>query len=83
MPRQVLVAETLSTWREAERLLETLPPSSPDHETVQRITLELRETYATLSEASEVSKALLDQSRKTVQDAEVLLARLKPRPPRP
>jgi len=82
MPRQALVAETLSTWRDAERLLETLPLSSPDHETVQRITLQLRETYATLSEASDTSKALLEQSRKTVQDAAVLLARLNRRPPR-
>jgi hypothetical protein len=82
MPRQALVAETLSTWREAERLLETLPPSSPDHETIQRITLELRETYATLSDASEVSMALLEESRRTVQDAAVLLARLNRRPPR-
>lgn len=82
MPRQALVAETLSTWRDAERLLERLAPSSPDHETVQRMTLQLRDAYATLSEAPEVSAALFNDTRRVVEDATIILDRLNRRPPR-
>jgi hypothetical protein len=82
VPRQVLVAETLSTWRDAERLLETLPPSSPDHEAVQRMTMQLRDAYTTLSEATEVSEALFRETHRIVEDAAVVLDRLNRRPPR-
>ena len=45
----MLVDDVLDAWRDAERLLETLPPVSPDHETVAMAVERLRETYQRLT----------------------------------
>ena len=44
-----LVNETLDLWREAERLLDSLPPTSPDHESVALTVYALRKQYARLT----------------------------------
>jgi hypothetical protein len=71
-----LVAETLSTWREAERLLDGLPPGSPDHETARLLVLELHALFLELTEQQGESTERLASSMATIRDARQLLSNL-------
>ncbi len=72
---QTLIRDTLDAWREAERTLESMPPSSPDHETVTLVIVELRETYQRLTDSRDVSREIVDRCRVIVDDARGLLLR--------
>jgi hypothetical protein len=63
-----LVEETLTVWREAERLLKTMPPLQPDHESVRMLVIELRDLYAALSGRDE-SVATVTRSRELIDRA--------------
>ena len=51
---QSLIADTLRAWREAERILNSLSPVDPNHETTRGLVIELRSMYAKVSEASDM-----------------------------
>jgi len=74
MATHELVAQTLSAWREAERVLERLPPDSPDHETALLLALELHALFLDLTEGRDASMADLTSSRMTVHHAHELLS---------
>ncbi|HET8786807.1 MAG TPA: hypothetical protein VFM38_14300 [Candidatus Limnocylindrales bacterium] len=72
-----IVEETLEAWRDAERLLERLPPLDPDHESVALAVGSLRDTYKTLTAgASERTPALLARSRTSIDRSRALLDRV-------
>jgi len=74
MATQELVADTLRAWREAERVVERLPPGSPDHETALLLALELHALFIELTRKREASAADLTSSRMTVHHAQELLS---------
>jgi hypothetical protein len=74
------VEEVLSAWRDAERVLEVLPPIGRDHEDVAIAVTRLRVTYRSLTTGSHASQAAIVASRSTVDDTRALLARLRERP---
>jgi hypothetical protein len=72
-----IVEETLEAWREAERLLERLPPVHPDHESVALAVSSLRETYQNLTAGvSERTPAMLTHSRASIDRTRELLDRI-------
>jgi hypothetical protein len=74
---QALVAEVLEDWRAAERLLDELPPTAPDHETVALLIADLREMYQSLTEERiPVTDEILRESRATLERAGALIQRL-------
>lgn len=75
-PMMTLIQDTLALWRDAERALDHLAPTSPDHETVSRIVLELQATYTRLTRAGEWSQADLASCRDAVESARQLLRRV-------
>jgi hypothetical protein len=68
-----LVAETLRAWRDAERLLDRLPPGTPDHETARLLVLELHALFVELTEHQGESTERLTSSRSTIVHARELL----------
>ena len=73
------VEEVLSAWRDAERVLDVLPPVGRDHEDVAIAVSRLRTTYHSLTGGSQASHAAIVASHSTVEDTRALLARLKGR----
>jgi hypothetical protein len=69
-----LVEDLLVTWRQAERVLDDLPPVDPDHETVALAIDGLRRTYQELTLIRESSAETLRASRETLARARDLLA---------
>ncbi len=61
-----LIRETVDLSREAERTLDRLPETSPDHETVARVILELQLTHDRLTDARYETKALIRRSREQI-----------------
>jgi hypothetical protein len=47
---RTLVADTLSAWRQAERVLAQSDPGSPDYEAARMAALELRDLYQRLTQ---------------------------------
>jgi hypothetical protein len=78
---QTLIVDTLKTWREAERLLQDLPPVDPDHETVRRLVIELRTMYARLSESRDMPGDVITRSQAQIEDARALLRKVAPGEP--
>ena len=73
-----IVQDALEAWREAERLLDRLPPLHPDHETVALAVASLRETYRLLTDgASERTPAMISHSRESIDRTRDLLARVR------
>ncbi len=66
---QGLIVDTLKAWREAERVLELLPPADPKHETVRKLVIELRSLYADVSAAQALSTDGIASKRTHVEDA--------------
>jgi hypothetical protein len=64
-----LVEETLTVWREAERLLKSMPPLEPDHESVRKLVIELRDMYAALSRGRHESAETVARSRELIDRA--------------
>ena len=71
------VEELLSVWRDAERLLETLPPRSPDYEAVRDAVVGVRSAYQTVTGGRPVTEEALATVTATVRDAERLLGELR------
>ena len=71
------VEELLATWREAERVLESVPPLSRDHESVALAVVRLRTTYQRLTDRQERSAALVAEADRVARDCAVLLERVK------
>jgi len=69
--------EVLSTWREAERLLATLPPLSPDEDAVRLAILTMRECYKELTREQPPRPIAISRGRATVDRAQVLLAQTR------
>ena len=75
------VEEVLSAWRDAERVLDVLPPIGRDHEDVALAVARLRATYRSLTGGSQATHAAIAASHMTVEDTRALLTRLRQRPP--
>jgi hypothetical protein len=73
---QTLIVDTLKTWREAERLLQAMPPAHPDHDSVRRLVIELRAMYADLSETPATAAEIVAQGRARIEAAREQLRRL-------
>jgi hypothetical protein len=73
---QNLIVDTLKTWREAERLLQAMPPTHPGHEHVRRLVIELRTMYASLSEAPATAAEIIAQGRERIDAAKEQLREL-------
>lgn len=72
------VEEVLAAWRDAERLLDELPPVDPDHETVRLAVATLRLTYQQLTTGSATDTQLvLVQSLETIERTRTLLASIR------
>lgn len=52
---QTLIVDTLRLWREAERILNNVPPMNPNHEVIRGWVVELRSMYARVSESADLS----------------------------
>ena len=74
-----LVAETLQTWREAERLLEALPPESPYRESARLLVHELRSEYLELTSEQSASETRMRASRAAIDRAVATLAKIAPK----
>jgi hypothetical protein len=72
-----LAEEVLSTWREAERLLATVRPLSPDEQAIRLVILTLRECYQELTRQRPPRPTTISQARATVDRARVLLAQIR------
>jgi hypothetical protein len=69
-----IVEDALEGWREAERLLDRVPPLDPDHETVALAVVSLRQTYQNLTDsASERTPSLIANTRDTIERTRKLL----------
>ena len=77
MSNAAIVADTLRAWREAERLLDALPPGSPDHETARLLIAELRSVYVDLTERADADDVRLRTSESVIERAKSKLANLE------
>lgn len=73
MTTRTVVGAALTTWRDAERLLEELPPLSPDHETAALARNAARDLYHSLVDAAAVTGDQLASARATIASARELL----------
>jgi PAS domain-containing protein len=71
------VEDILTTWHEAERVLDALSPLSPHHETLRRSVVALRATYEAMTGGAAATAGALSSSRQTVQDARELLGQIR------
>jgi hypothetical protein len=71
------VEELLSVWRDAERLLDTLPPMTPDFEAVRDAVVNVRSAYQTVTGGQPVSDEALATATARVRDAERLVGELR------
>ncbi len=70
-----IVEDALEAWREAERLLDRIPPPHPDHDTVASAVTALRQTYKALTDgAVQRTPSLIADCRESIERTKVLLA---------
>ena len=74
-----VVEELLATWREGERLLEELPPLSPDRETVMLCVAALKVDYASLTDLTGTTTAKIRATKGTIERARMVLSSAKER----
>jgi hypothetical protein len=67
----------LSVWRDAERLLDTLPPMSSDYEAVRDAVVEIRSAYQAVTGGQPVTDEAFATATARVRDAERLLGELR------
>ncbi len=70
--------QVLSSWREAERLLDTLPPLSSDEEAVRLVILTMREMYQRLTRDPRRPRDA-DSDRATLERAQAIIAEVRAR----
>lgn len=68
------VNEVLSLWREAERILESLPTPHPDHESVQLMVQRLTESYQLLTDRRPDAGSRVAAGEALIEQARTLLA---------
>ena len=66
---QKLVAEVMAAWRRAERLANTLPPDSPEHDAAQRTCDRLRDAYQELTHSGVAAALTAAEARMLLMDA--------------
>jgi hypothetical protein len=66
---QKLVAEIMAAWRRAERLVDTLPTGSPEHDAAQRACERLRDAYQELTHSGVAEALTAAEARLLVKDA--------------
>ena len=71
------VEEVLQTWREAERVLDTLRPVTPDHESVRLAIARLKDTYQQLTDLGGHSADVIASTRGTLEETHALLGRVR------
>ena len=72
------VQEVLAAWRDAERLLDELPPVGTDHETVVLTVASLRAAYARLTtEPIPTTPEILAQTHEAIDRSRELLRRVR------
>jgi hypothetical protein len=72
------VEEVVAAWRDAERLLEDLPPIGTDHETVATVIASLRVTYARVTDESiRTSPMVIAETRQTIASSRDLLSQVR------
>lgn len=71
------VEEVLSAWRDAERVLASLPQVGRDHEEVSRAVIRLRAAYQSLTDGSDASFTAIRSSHASVEDTRELLAEIR------
>lgn len=69
----VAIAEVLALWREAERLLEELPPWSAERDVVRSEALALRDLYRRMTGAGADAQPEIDDSTETILNAQEVL----------
>lgn len=80
---QQAIAQALAAWREGERLLNQLPPVSPDRESVALAVRSARDVYTTLSRDAKVTADLVQRSQLIIADATTIIAEARARRGRP
>jgi hypothetical protein len=70
------LTDVLRVWREAERVLDTLPPQHPDREALRAIVGRLNRAYQELSDPKRAEVADRPASDGVIQQASALLANL-------
>ena len=78
MPAELL-DEALRAWREAERVLQGLPPGTPDHETARLLLGQMRELHGLIAEARSGSAERLASSATAIETARQLLREIEDR----
>jgi hypothetical protein len=74
------VQDILATWRDAERLLEALPASSPDRKVLQLAVIRLRTTYRRLTRPGASPPELApDLVRDTLHETTAVIAAARER----
>ena len=66
---QKLVAEIMAAWRRAERLANTLPAHSPEHDAAQRACNRLRDAYQELTHSGVAEQITAAEARLLLADA--------------
>ena len=74
-----LATEALATLQEAERLLATLRPASPDYDATVLLVADLRDICATLTDTRHASGANLARAREIVYGAQAHLRIIRAR----
>jgi hypothetical protein len=75
------IEDALGALRDAEQLLDALPPVSPDHETVRLLVVTLRSTYEAIAARRSESDAALVSARETIANARQTLEEIRGRAP--
>lgn len=66
---QKLVAEIMAAWRRAERLSDTLPPGSPEHDAAERACERLRDAYQELTHSGVADALTAAEAKLYLKDA--------------
>jgi hypothetical protein len=66
---QKLVAEIMAAWRRAERLANSLPSDSPEHEAAERASNRLRDAYQELTHSGVAAALTAAEARLLLADA--------------
>lgn len=74
---QTLIVDTLKVWREAERVLQELPPLDANHEAARLLVIELRALYAEVSEASALTAERIAGYRAVLEQATARISTLR------
>lgn len=64
-----LMEDALRAWREGERTLDSVPPRTPEHETVRLAIVELRAIYQRVAALKVVTEDVLAANRAAIDEA--------------